>query len=222
MAGSLRRTATIAVATALVSVSLGVPPAFAGPEGSFVNKINNARAAAGKEPLRVYWDLTDDARKHSKEMAARQELFHNPDLGSVTTGWKALGENVGVGPSVNLLFDAFMGSSAHRANILGNFNYVGVGVTVDDNDVLWVTMVFMLGPDDLLDPPSTTTTTTTQPPTTTTRPPSTTTTTRPPATTTTTTQAPVAPYDVSDEELEVLSDGWVPPMLFRLIGAIGR
>ena len=40
-----------------------------------------------------------------------------PNLGSVTTGWKALGENVGVGPDVSSLFDAFMGSSAHRSNI---------------------------------------------------------------------------------------------------------
>ena len=189
MARVFRRTLTIGLATALLSMSLGIAPAMAGSESSFVNKVNSARSARGKAPMQVYWDLTDDARAHSKRMMDKGEIFHNPNLGSVTTGWKALGENVGVGPSVDLLFDAFMGSSAHRSNILGSYNYIGVGVKTDDAGLLWVTMIFMLGPDDLLDPPgTTTTTTTTQPPstTTTTQPPSTTTTTQPPSTTTTT------------------------------------
>ena len=248
MARIFRRTATIGLATALLSMSLGVAPAFAGAESSFVNKVNNAREARGKAPLEVSWDLTDDARAQARRMADEQDLYHTPNLGSVTSGWKTLGENVGVGPSVNQLFDAFMGSSAHRANILGNYNYIGVGVKVDDNDIMWVSMIFMLHPDDLngtgggtttttttTQPPSTTTTTqppstttTTQPPstTTTTQPPSTTTTTQPPSTTTTT-QAPegdpeIAPFEVSQEELQVLSPGWVPMTLFRLLGSIGR
>ena len=204
MASIFRRTATIGLATALLSVSLGLAPAFAGAAGSFVNKVNSARASSGKAPLEVYWDLTDDAKPQANRMASKQELYHTPNLGGVTTGWKTLGENVGVGPDVNGLFDAFMGSSAHRANILGNYNYIGVGVKVDDNGIMWVSMIFMLHPDDLngggtttttTQPPSTTTTTqppstttTTQPPstTTTTQPPSTTTTTQPPSTTTTT------------------------------------
>jgi hypothetical protein len=202
MARIARRTVTIGLATALLSMSLGVAPAFAGAESNFVNKVNAARQAKGKAKVEVYWDLTDDARSHSRKMAERQELFHTPNLGSVTTDWKALAENVGVGPSVDLIFDAFMNSSGHRANILGSYNYIGVGVKTDDAGRLWVTMIFMLGPDDLLDPdpdppPTTTTTqpppTTTQPPTTTTQPPppttqppSTTTTTKPPSTTTTT------------------------------------
>jgi hypothetical protein len=199
MARTFRRSTTVVLATALLSLGLGVAPAIAGAEGDFVKKINSARASNGKAPVQVYWDLTDDARRHSKKMMERGEIFHNSNLGSVTTGWKALGENVGVGPSVNLLFDAFMQSSAHRKNILGGYNYVGVGVAIESDSLMWVTMIFMLGPDDLLDPPdttTTTTTTTTQPPatttTTTTRPPTatTTTTTQPPATTTTTTTRP--------------------------------
>ena len=252
MASIFRRTATIGLATALLSVSLGIAPAFAGAAGSFVNKVNSARASAGKAPLEVYWDLTDDAKAQANRMASKQELYHTSNLGGVTSGWKTLGENVGVGPDVNGLFDAFMGSSAHRANILGNYNYIGVGVKVDDNGIMWVSMIFMLHPDDLngggttttTEPPSTTTTqppstttttqppsttTTTQPPstTTTTQPPSTTTTTQPPSTTTTTTQPPDDPvevemFDVPVEEFAVLSADWVPPTLLRLIGSIGR
>jgi cell division septation protein DedD len=242
MARIFRRAATIGLATTVLSLSIGVAPAFAGAESTFINKVNNARKAAGKAPLEEYWDLTDDARAHSKRMADKQELYHNPNLGSVTTGWKALGENVGVGPDVNSLFNAFMSSSAHKSNILGPYNYIGVGVKVDSNDIMWVTMIFMQHPDDLNGTGGTTTTTTTQPPsttttttqppstTTTTKPPSTTTTTKPPSTTTTTeppstttTAAPeVEPFEVPEEELAVLGDDWVSPMLFRLIGRIGR
>ena len=185
MARSLRRLATVALATTLLSVSLGVAPATAGAESQLVNKINNARKANGKALLQVYWDLTDDARSHSKKMRDQGKLFHNPNLANVTSGWKALGENVGVGPDIDSLFDAFMASGAHRSNILGGYNYVGVGVAAADG-VVWVTMVFMLGDDDLLDPPDTTTTTKPPATTTTTKPPSTTTTTKPPSTTTTT------------------------------------
>ena len=200
MARTLRRSTSVALATALLSLGLGVAPALAGAESSFVNKTNSARAANGKAPVEVYWDLTDDARAHSKRMMEEDNLYHNPNLGSVTTGWEALGENVGVGPSVDSLFDAFMDSSGHRAIILGNYNYIGVGVSAETESKLWVTMIFMRGPDDLLDPPPTTTTTTEPPPsttttepppsTTTTEPPPSTTTTEPPSSTTTTTKPP--------------------------------
>jgi hypothetical protein len=77
-----------------------------------------------------------------------------------------------------------MNSSGHRANILGDYNYVGVGVA-SDGDVLWVTVIFMrkgAAPE-----PTTTTTTTTAAPATTT---TTTTIAAPDATTTTNPPAP--------------------------------
>jgi hypothetical protein len=111
-------------------------------------------------------------------MKSEDELFHNPNLGSVTSGWSALAENVGVGADVDRLHEAFMDSDGHRKNILGDYNYVGVGVVTESDLKMWVTVVFMRGPDDLVSPPSTTTT----PTTTTTRPPSTSTSTTPPST----------------------------------------
>ena len=39
-----------------------------------------------------------------------------------------------------------MASDAHRANILGRFNQVGVGVVVDGEGTMWATMVFVQGP----------------------------------------------------------------------------
>jgi hypothetical protein len=45
---------------------------------------------------------------------------------------------------VGLIWQAFMGSSQHRTNILDpDFTHVGVGVVIDINGQLWVTQRFM-------------------------------------------------------------------------------
>ena len=169
----------VLIATVAMLVAVVAMPAAASSAGSFVSKINSSRAAAGLAPVESYWDLSDNARSHSNLMADRGELFHSSNLGSVTTGWERLGENVGVGPDdVSAMHTAFMSSSAHRKNILGDFNYVGVGVTIDAEGFLWVTVIFMKAAPGLNGGGTTTTTT---------APPVTTTTTAPPVTTTTTT-----------------------------------
>ncbi len=195
MRATHRYLATLLAVTIMV-MGMAVP-AFAGPEGTLVGKINSSRAANGLAPLETYWDLTDDARAHSARMMDRGEIYHSTSLSSVTGVWLKLGENVGMGVDLNALHGAFMNSSSHRGNILGDYNYVGVGVKTDASGVSWVTVVFMKAAPGLN---GGTTTTTTQPPvtTTTTQPPVTTTTTVPVAveasattTTTTTTQPPM-------------------------------
>ncbi len=204
---TLRRYLTLAI-TATVMVAAFATPALAGAESQFVSKINASRSAAGKAPLEVYWDLTDDARAQSARMAAKGEIFHNSSLSSVTGVWMALGENVGVGADPSSLHTAFMNSAAHRRNILGDYNYIGVGVTTDDSGLMWVTMIFMKAAPGLN---GGTTTTTVPPTTTTTAPPAppptpstTTTTMAPPPVTTTTTQPPAIPVTTaSDTESSV-------------------
>jgi hypothetical protein len=160
---------TLAVTVMFMGMAI---PAIAGGEGTLFSRINSSRSASGLAPLETYWDLTDDARAHSARMMDRGSIYHNPSLASVTGVWEKLGENVGAGIDLNALHDAFMGSSGHRANILGDYNYVGVGVKTDSAGVSWVTVVFMKAAPGL----NGGTTTTTQAP-----------------ATTTTTQAPAPP-----------------------------
>lgn len=137
---------------AVVVSSAWAPPAIAADapsEATFVELINKSRADDGLGNLAVYWDLEDDARSHSDTMMLSDTLYHNPDLRNVTTGWQSLGENVGYGYDVGLLHDAFMASPGHRSNILGNYNYVGIGTSIESDGTIWVTVVFMLGPDGL-------------------------------------------------------------------------
>ena len=72
----------ILIAAASVFVALFAVPAAAGPAGQFISKINSSRSAAGLPPVQGYWDLADNARSHSNQMADRGALFHSGSLGS--------------------------------------------------------------------------------------------------------------------------------------------
>lgn len=113
-------------------------------EAEFARLINEERRRAGLPALLSYWDLVDDARAHSRLMDQTNDLHHNPALKEVTQPgyWARLGENVGRGFDVGGLHRAFMNSTGHRENILGDFTHLGVGVHHADGG-LWVTVVFM-------------------------------------------------------------------------------
>ena len=141
-----RRRGTAAVAALLaLLVTLLVPTAAradAGAEASFVQLVNQERAARGLAPLAVADDLVAVARRHSGRMADADDLHHNPSLATEVSDWQKVGENVGRGPSVDPIHTAFMESPGHRANILdGDWTQIGIGVVVRDGTV-WVTEVF--------------------------------------------------------------------------------
>jgi uncharacterized protein YkwD len=79
-------------------------------------------------------------------MASDNSLAHNPRLGSSVHGWHYLAENVGVGPTLASLKDAFYASAPHRANMLDpRYTMVGVGAVpvagkiwvVEDFEASW-------------------------------------------------------------------------------------
>jgi hypothetical protein len=170
-----RRSVGAFLAAALLIVSLA-PGALAAAEDSLLSKINEERGSRGLPALASHWDLVDDAQAHSQAMMSADNLHHNPNLGSVTTGWLSLGENVGVGPSVSSIHTAFMNSPPHRGNVLGDFTHVGIGAIRESDNRLWITVVFMKASD------AATTTTSIAPAPTSTTPPATTTGGPPPVT----------------------------------------
>ena len=110
----------------------------------FLTRLNDERRAASLAPLKVYWDLEDDAHLHTERMIDAGEIYHNPNLADVTGPvWSRIGENVGVGGNVEMLHRAFMNSPGHRANVLGDFTHVGIGAQRGPTSRLWVTFVFM-------------------------------------------------------------------------------
>jgi hypothetical protein len=105
--------------------------------------MNSARASAGLAPLASDSALTAYARNHTATMIASGTIFHSSGLGSITTGWTRMGENVGMGPTPSIIHQAFMASPGHRANILGDYNYAGIGADTSPDGTIFVTVVFM-------------------------------------------------------------------------------
>ena len=78
-------------------------------------------------------------------MASKGTIFHTTNLAGVFSGlsWTLGGENVGMGPSMDALQQAFMASLHHRENILDRrFHRFGIGV-VWKNGIAFVTVEFL-------------------------------------------------------------------------------
>lgn len=117
-------------------------------ERGFARRINAERAQRGERWLSLDPELSKSARKHTREMVDRNLLYHttSTDLRRRVSGWVSLGENVGVGGTVDSLHRAFMNSPGHRHNILyPSFAHVGIGVI--QRDRMWVTVLFSSGGD---------------------------------------------------------------------------
>ncbi len=151
------------VIIAVIITLLSLPStAFANDEGDFVSRINTSRAAAGLPAVSVDGGLARAADVHSAAMLAGGAIYHSSNLASgAPSGWSALAENVGAGPSVESLHAAFMASAGHRRNIMGDYNYVGVGVVRSESGQVWVTVRFARAPSAAPAPTTSTTTSTT-------------------------------------------------------------
>ncbi|HSL57417.1 MAG TPA: DUF4214 domain-containing protein, partial [Acidimicrobiales bacterium] len=147
----------IALVAALLAVGLAAAPASAGPtrpsdpraqEQEFFSLLNAERARAGKAPLIWNENLANDARRWSGVMAPTGGIFHTSTLGQDTarsvTDWRRAGENVGVGWSAPSLHGAFVNSPGHYANIIGDYNMLGVGVVYTESRT-FVTFRFAKG-----------------------------------------------------------------------------
>lgn len=163
--GSLRRLVTALIATAaLLLGSAAIAPAagattsaMAQRQTSFDNQmiayVNQARAAAGVGPVREASGLTIMSAWWSAAMsngATGGNLQHNPNAWTQVLAYgasnrRAWGENVAklpTGTSAKALFDAYMASPSHKANILSSkYHYIGMG-TVGDASWQYNTMEF--------------------------------------------------------------------------------
>lgn len=150
----------VAMVAGLLVVSAGSLSAAPSPdqaERDFFTMLNDERQRAGLAPLSHDPAIVPIAREWSTSMSNAGGISHRPDLRAqiesrVTRDWRRIGENVGRGGDVGALHQAFMNSPGHRANVLGDYNRVGIGVVVTGNTV-WVTFNFLKGPAIQSSPP---------------------------------------------------------------------
>ncbi len=130
-------------AIAAVPASAALPSA----EQDFVTRINQERTSRSLKALTVCGGIVNVARAWSdKRAATSNRVGHNPSYTSqIPSGWTRAAENVawgsGTSATVAVLHRSLMNSAGHRANILGDFTHIGVGVTVVSNQ-MYVTQNF--------------------------------------------------------------------------------
>lgn len=125
-------------------------------EDAFVGHLNAARAEAGLEPLQRDDGLVEAARGWARWMGERRDLRHADDI---VTGappdWTKAGENVGRGGTVDAVWEAFMASPSHAANVLDPaFTRIGVGVVRTADGVLYTAHRFAGAVSDQPSPPA--------------------------------------------------------------------
>jgi uncharacterized protein YkwD len=133
------------VALALAGAACAPPGGSGGGvTGDVVNAINQDRAAAGLAPLAWDSQLASHAQSHAGEIASSGSLWHS-NLSAWISGWQSLGENLlqaAGGTNGYQAEDMWMASGPHRANILGGFNRVGVGMVTDGAGREWLVAEF--------------------------------------------------------------------------------
>jgi uncharacterized protein YkwD len=107
--------------------------------------IDVERGQRGLGALNIDQVENAQALNWSSLMAFTGTLGEDPNsqaaIASYQPNWRAFGENVGVGATPQSIEAALMASPPHRANILGNYTHVGVGVVIA-NGRIWVTERF--------------------------------------------------------------------------------
>jgi len=139
---SLKITAVAVISCAFLALS---SQALAeSPQGSQSRAlVNQTRSENGLGSLEVHPGLEAIAQQQADRMAARDAIYHNPNLKSDADAngvkWTWIGENVGVGPDVNKVHQGFLASPGHRENIVyPDYNTIGVGTAIAKDGSIFV------------------------------------------------------------------------------------
>jgi len=106
---------------------------------SVLNALNADRRAYRLAPLNTQRDAQNKAQAWAEKLARENKLYHSDLQDDIRVKWCRLGENVGYGPSVHDIEQAYMDSGGHRANILSSkWNGVGVGYATNGKRIFTV------------------------------------------------------------------------------------
>ncbi len=119
-----RTAAVVAIATALALLTACLNT----EQSAVLSRLNQDRNAHGLVSLGTHGQAQQKAQRWAEELARTGTLKHSKLSDGISGCWRSIGENVGRGPNVASIQNAYMNSAGHRANILSNtWNGVGVG-----------------------------------------------------------------------------------------------
>lgn len=118
---------------------------------AIIGLINTARAGAGLAPVAWHDQVAAATMAHSIDQAVMNRMTHTGSDGSdagdrlTRAGfvWRAWGENVAAGfTTVQSVFDGWMASPGHKAQILGDFVYIGMAASASSTGTVYWTLDF--------------------------------------------------------------------------------
>ncbi|GAA3907232.1 cell wall-binding repeat-containing protein [Microbacterium invictum] len=154
---ALRRLGVVAATIALVSASVQIAatPASAAPlsqctsmtleqvQTRILTETNAARSKAGKAALTLNSQMNTVAVNWSAKQASANKMSHNPSYSKqIPSGWSGAAENVAMGYAPTKVTTGWLNSAGHRANILGSYTHIGIGVGCASNGYPYYTQVF--------------------------------------------------------------------------------
>jgi uncharacterized protein YkwD len=119
-------------------------------EADVLTLINNYRKAKGLSTFVMNDVVSEEARKHSANMASGKAAFghdgFNTRAKTITSkvpGIMGVAENVAFGQhSAQEVVTDWIKSTGHRHNIEGNYTQTGIGIVADKSGVLYYTQMF--------------------------------------------------------------------------------
>jgi uncharacterized protein YkwD len=105
--------------------------------------VNRERADADLPALIPSPHATAKAQAWAETLAAGETLRHSNLDEGMPAGFRKIGENVGRGPDIGRIHEAFMRSDGHRANVLDpEYNWMGTGYARSGSGIVYVAVVF--------------------------------------------------------------------------------
>jgi uncharacterized protein YkwD len=109
------------------------------------DRINDIRVQNGLNTLLPSPPAMAKAQAWAEHLAATGQLAHSDLWADLPPGGQSVGENVGMGGSIDAVYDAFMQSPKHRANLLDpRWNWSGTGVARSADGAYYIVQVFAL------------------------------------------------------------------------------
>jgi uncharacterized protein YkwD len=136
-------TSSSASTTVVVDSATTASSDFAAERTLILQQTNVIRATHGLPPLRISTALHALAQDWSVQQARANVMSHRAGFASYyPSGWTRAAENVAAGYRASSVVDAWFASPGHRANLLGSYTHIGIGVAVSSSGRLYYTQNF--------------------------------------------------------------------------------
>jgi uncharacterized protein YkwD len=127
-----RTTRRLALGALALVAALVLSACWSANQNKLLTMTNDARKANGRAALAGNVQAMDKAQRWAQHMADTGVVEHTGGGSAIDPSglptWCAVGENVGRGTSLQNVFDTWMASRTHHANILGTYSHIGTGV----------------------------------------------------------------------------------------------